>query len=43
MLFSPGYMNPLFQSTTGHYMLAYAVVSLLLGHLMIRRIVRIEV
>jgi tight adherence protein B len=43
MLFSPGYLNTMFQATTGRYMLAYALVSLLLGHLMIRRIVRIEV
>src|SRR5262245_13369015 len=43
MLFSPGYLNPLFQSKTGLYMLAYGAVSIFVGHLMIRRIVRIEV
>jgi tight adherence protein B len=43
MLLSPGYFNALFQSRTGLYMLTYGAISLLIGHLMIRRIVRIEV
>jgi len=40
---SPSYFAPILQTTTGWYMLGYAALSLLMGHLMIRRLVRIEV
>src|SRR5262245_2410798 len=43
MAFSPGYFTALFEQQKGHYMLAYALFSLLVGHFAIRRIVRIEV
>jgi Flp pilus assembly protein TadB len=33
----------MFEQQKGHYLLAYALVSLLVGHFAIRRIVRIEV
>jgi len=42
-IFNPGFLNLMFETTAGHYMLAYAATSLLLGHLVIRRLVRIEV
>jgi tight adherence protein B len=42
-IFNPGFLNLLFETTAGHYMLAYAATSLLLGHFVIRRLVRIEV
>lgn len=43
MAFSPDYFTAMFEQPKGHYLLAYAVFSLLMGHFMIRRIVRIEV
>ncbi len=43
MILNPGYFAPMFETGTGRYMLAYAACSLLAGHFMIRRIVRIEV
>jgi len=43
MLVSPVYFAPILQTTKGWYMLGYAALSLLIGHMMIRRIVRIEV
>jgi tight adherence protein B len=41
-MFNPTYFKPMFESTTGHYMLAYAFGSLLWGHLVMRRLVRLE-
>jgi tight adherence protein B len=43
MVIAPGYLNPLFEKTTGHYMIAYCMVSVLTGHLWIQKIVRIKV
>ena len=40
---SPTYFAPMVETKTGHYMLAYAILSLLCGHLFIRRLVRIRV
>jgi len=42
-ILNPGYIAPMFQPGTGRYMLAYAAGSLLAGHFMIRRIVRVKV
>ena len=33
----------MFNTSTGHYMIGYALLSVLMGHIMIRRIVQIEV
>jgi tight adherence protein B len=43
MAFSPSYFRVMFEQQKGHYLLAYALVSLLVGHFAVRRIVRIEV
>jgi tight adherence protein B len=40
--FNPTYFQPMFESRTGKYLLAYAFGSLLWGHLVIRRLVRLE-
>ena len=40
---APDYFLPILHSKTGWYLLAYAAVSLILGNLIIRRVVRIEV
>ncbi len=40
---NPQYFAPLLQSNTGRYMLAYAFVSIVVGHILIQRIVRIRV
>ncbi len=40
---TPGYFDAMFEAPTGMYMVAYAVCSILFGHLMISRIVRIKV
>jgi tight adherence protein B len=42
-ILNPGYFAPMLQTPTGRYLLAYGAFSLLVGHLMIRRTVRIEV
>ena len=42
-IFNPGYYTPLLQSQSGHYMLAYAAISLMLGHLVVRRLVKVKV
>jgi tight adherence protein B len=42
-IFNPGYYTPLLHSESGHYMLAYAAVSLMLGHLVVRRLVKVKV
>lgn len=41
--YNPTYFAPMVQTRTGHILLLYGAVSLFLGHLMVRRIVRIEV
>jgi Flp pilus assembly protein TadB len=44
MYFSnPGYFAPLLQQRTGHWMIAYGIASLLVGHFIIRRLVHIKV
>jgi tight adherence protein B len=43
MLFNRGYFLALVQNPSGRYLIGYALISLLMGHIMIRRIVRIEV
>jgi tight adherence protein B len=42
-LFNPLYFRPMLERSIGHYMLAYAVLSMTAGHLVIQRIVRIKV
>jgi tight adherence protein B len=42
-IFNPGYYTPLLQTQSGHYMLAYGAVSLMLGHLVVRRLVKVKV
>jgi len=42
-LVNPTYYEPMTSSRTGHYMMLYAFASLLYGHFVIQRIVRIEV
>jgi tight adherence protein B len=43
VVLNPAYLTPILHTKTGWYMLTYAAVSLLAGHFMIRRIIRIEV
>lgn len=40
---APGYLDPLIETKTGHYMVGYCLVSILCGHLWIQKIVRIKV
>lgn len=40
---NPGYFRPMLRQSIGQYMLAYALLSMILGHLVIRRIVHIKV
>jgi tight adherence protein B len=42
-LFNPKYFAPMVEETAGHYMMLYVLVSLLFGHFVIRRIVRVPV
>ena len=42
-VFNRGYVAPLLETPEGRWMIAYGLVSIAIGHLMIRRIVRIEV
>src|SRR5262249_57726733 len=42
-MLSPGYFTPILQTTKGWYMLGYAALSVLMGHMMIRRLVLIQV
>jgi tight adherence protein B len=42
MIMNPRYFAPMINSTTGHYMLAYALGSIIVGHFTIRRIVQIR-
>lgn len=39
----PGYFDPVLTTTTGHYMIAYCIVSIITGHLTIQRLVQIKV
>lgn len=40
---TPNYFGPLLKTETGLWMIAYALISILIGHIMIQRIVRIRV
>lgn len=42
-LFNPKYFAPMIQETAGHYMMVYVLLSILAGHFVIRRIVRVPV
>ncbi len=42
-VFNRAYLAPLLETTQGHWLIAYGLVSVTLGHLMIRRIVRLRV
>lgn len=41
--FNPAYFRPMIETNAGHYMFLYVAVSLLIGHMVIRRIVNIKV
>ncbi len=43
MVIAPGYMDPLYEKKTGHYLLGYCLTSILMGHLWIQKIVKIKV
>lgn len=43
MVITPEYFDSMLTSTTGNYMLAYAAASIIVGHLVIQRIVKIRV
>jgi tight adherence protein B len=43
MVMNPRYFNPMITTTTGLWMLGYALLSILIGHVAIRRIVQIRV
>ena len=42
-MLNPKYFSPMIEETAGHYMMIYALVSILAGHFVIRRIVRVPV
>jgi len=42
-LFNPTYFGPMLEKPMGRYMLVYALVSMIIGHFVIQRIVRIKV
>ena len=42
-MFNPKYFTPMIEETAGHWMMAYAVLSIIAGHFVIRRIVRVPV
>ena len=42
-IYNPSYFGPMVQRRNGQMLLAYGVVSLLIGHFMVRRIVKIQV
>ena len=39
----PDYFEPVLTTTTGHYMIAYCILSIITGHLIIQRLVKIKV
>src|SRR5207245_10441281 len=43
ILFNPEYFRPMMESKTGLYMTGYGLCSIVLGHILIQRIVRIKV
>jgi len=42
-MFNPKYFMPIIETSSGHWMLGYVALSILLGHIMIRRIIRVPV
>jgi tight adherence protein B len=42
-MFNPTYFTPMIQERAGHWMMLYVLVSIILGHFVIRRIVRVPV
>jgi tight adherence protein B len=42
-MFNPKYFSPMIEETAGHYMMLYVILSILAGHFVIRRIVRVPV
>ena len=42
-IFNPKYFTPMIEETAGHWMMAYALLSIIAGHFVIRRIVRVPV
>jgi len=42
-LYNPTYFRPMVERQTGHYLMLYGIVSLLVGHLLVRKIVNIKV
>jgi tight adherence protein B len=42
-MFNPKYFSPMIEETAGHWMMVYVLVSIFLGHIVIRRIVRVPV
>ena len=42
-MFNPKYFSPMIEETAGHYMMIYVLLSILAGHFVIRRIVRVPV
>jgi tight adherence protein B len=42
-VYNPDYFRPMIERPIGNYLLLYGIISLLLGHLIVRRIVKIEV
>ena len=43
MLFNREYFRPMLETRSGHMMIAYALGSILFGHFVIQRIVKIQV
>lgn len=43
LVIAPGYFDPMLEKKTGHYLIAYCLVSIVMGHLWIQKIVRIKV
>lgn len=43
MVVAPGYFEPMIEKKAGHYIIAYCLTSILMGHLWIQKIVRIKV
>jgi tight adherence protein B len=42
-VYNPDYFGPMVERPIGNYLLLYGIISLLIGHLLVRRIVKIEV
>jgi tight adherence protein B len=42
-MFNPKYFSPMVEQTAGHYMMMYVALSIIAGHFVIRRIIRVPV